>query len=145
MWILGILVIAIWGAVVYRIVDAIAQGDSGDNIVQGSAIAGTTRASGQFAYKEDVRDPFAFRAEPPRKPGVKRDTTVGAGWTEPPFKLVGIMQKDRLTTAVLQRNDGATFFVRKGDTLSGLKVLAIDQESMKYEYRNQRRSWTLVR
>jgi hypothetical protein len=70
---------------------------------------------------------------------VKKDTTANSNWREPPFKLVRIMQKDKLTTAVLQRDDGATFFVRKGDTLAGAKILSLDQQIVEYAYRGQRK------
>ena len=142
--VLAVLVLAIWGTIIYRIVDAVSEGDSEEVIIPQSGTSSSEKAGERFVYKDDVRDPFQFRSESSRKPVAAKDTTVTPIWTEPPFKLVGIMQKERLATAVLQRDDGATFFVRKGDTLGGLKILNIDQKRVEYLYRAQKRSWNIA-
>ncbi len=144
-WILAVLLTVVWGAVIYRVVEAVSQGDSGDVAVQEPAKTATSRDVNRVEFKEDIRDPFEFRAEIIRKGAAKKDTTANAVWTEPPFKLVGIMQKDKLTTAVIQRNDGVTFFVRKGDTLAGMKIFSLDQQTVEYVYRGQRKEWKLGR
>jgi hypothetical protein len=143
-WVLAVLVTVIWGVVIYRIVEAVSQGDSGDVTALGPTSVAPSKEGSRVDFKDDVRDPFEFRADVPKKSIAKKDTTANAAWTEPPFKLVGIMQKDKLTTAVLQRNDGATFFVRKGDTLSGVKILSLDQQMVEYTYRSQKKTWKLT-
>lgn len=104
----------------------------------------SAKETNRIEFREDVRDPFDFRTEVQRKSVAKKDTAVNAAWLDPPFKLVGIMQKDKLTTAVLQRDDGVTFFVRKGDTLGGVKILNLDRQTVEYVYRSQKKSWKLT-
>jgi Tfp pilus assembly protein PilP len=144
MWVLAVVVTVIWGAVIYRIVDAVSQGDTGDAAIQETTKVVSSKETHHIDFSENVKDPFEFRSEVHKKVIVQKDTTAKVAWTEPPFKLVGIMQKNDLTTAVLQRDDGVTFFVRKGDTLAGLKVLTLDQQTLEYMYRNQKNSWKLT-
>lgn len=145
-FVLTLLVVGIWGTIVYRFVEAVSESDSGEVILSDQELSSRpAKASERFIYKDDVRDPFQFRTPQPKQQAASKDTASKAIWTEPPFKLVGIMQKERVTTAVLQRDDGTTVFVRKGDTLSGLRILSIADDSVQYAYRNQRRTWSLGR
>ena len=141
---LAVVLTVVWGAVIYRIVEAVSQGDSGDVTTLGPTTAAPSKEGSRVDFKDDVRDPFEFRADVPKKSIAKKDTTANAAWVVPPFKLVGIMQKDNLITAVLQRNDGVTFFVRKGDTLGGLRILSLDQQTVEYAYRGEKKTWKLT-
>ena len=143
-WVLAVLLTVVWGAVIYRVVEAVSQGDSEDVAAPESANAAPSKESRRIAFGEDVRDPFEFHAEARKTVTARKDTAAKPAWIEPPFKLVGIMQKDKLTTAVLQREDGVTFFVRKGDTLAGIKILSLDQQTVEYAYQNQKKSWRLT-
>jgi hypothetical protein len=143
-WVLGVVLTVVWGAVIYRIIDAVSQGDAGDASVREPTKVASSKETNRIEFKEGVRDPFEFLAEVHKKSITKKDSSANAAWTAPPFKLVGIMQKDKLTTAVLQRDDGVTFFVRKGDTLGGLKILSLDQQTVEYLYRSQKKSWKLT-
>jgi hypothetical protein len=143
---LALLVVGIWGTIVYRFVAAVSDSDSGEVILSGQeSSVHLAKASERFIYKDDVRDPFQFRPPPPKQRAASKDSSTKPIWTEPPFKLVGIMQKERVTTAVLQRSDGATFFVQKGDTLAGLKILSVTDTLVQYRYANQHRSWSFGR
>ena len=144
-WVLAVILTLVWGAVIYRIVDAVSQGDTGDAAIQETTKVVSSKETNHIDFSENVKDPFEFRTEVHKKVLVQKDSTAKLAWTEPPFKLVGIMQKDNLTTAVLQRDDGVTFFVRKGDTLAGLKILTLDQQAVEYVYRGQRKEWKLSR
>ena len=143
LWVLGILLAGIWGTVIYLIVSAVGEGGSGESVTVEGPAGGSSPVTERFVYRKDVRDPFAFRQEVQKKASGKKDSTTAKAWSEPPFKLIGIVRKDQMATAVLQRADGETFFVRKGDTLGGMKVLGIEAPLVRYAFRGQDRTWSL--
>lgn len=56
----------------------------------------------------------------------------------PKLRLAGIIRDRNGALAVIEDGQLNIFFVRKGDTIAGAKILAMDSSGIKYEFNQQR-------
>jgi hypothetical protein len=144
-WILGVLVLAVWGMIARQILNAVTTEDSDDASsprVESSSYTSIER----FVYSDEARDPFHYitphvvlRKDTARKNGQKQFPV----WTPPPLKLSGILLDKKKRTAMLEGNDGTILFVHEGDTLNGIRLVAIRQSSVTYLYRRKQKKLKL--
>lgn len=137
-WVLGALLLCVWGGVGYQILST-RSGDESDSLVDKGLLNNNGNKVKTFRYVADVKDPFQFfmpvvaHHEVPKKPPIK---LVPAAPLVPqfPFRLLGIVNNDRRQTAILESQDGTVSFLGKGDTLQSVKILDIQQNSVHYMF-----------
>ncbi len=140
-WFLAVALVAIWGAIFYNIYDSISTGDSDVESVVGPA--SPQKISGErFVYTDDVRDPFRRTPLVERKMEPRPAITVPA-WVPPPLRLSGILVSGKKHTAIVERGDGSTLFMKEGDTLSGVKILKITPAAVEYIFNKKKAEWAL--
>ena len=128
-WVLGGLLLCIWGGVGYQIIHSMHSGDESDSSINGDLTKSHETKIKIFQYTPDIKDPFQF-AVPVVHHGLKKDQAmkpVPAAPPKFPLRLLGIVNNDRRQTAILESEDGTVSFLGKGDTLQGVKILGIDQ------------------
>jgi hypothetical protein len=138
----GVLVLAlvvVWGAVVFRVMNAVDDSASRETSTPSAPQA---ERPAPFEYTPDARDPFAAPTRSQPRGSESRDEER---WTPPPFTLTGILTKDRITLAVLERIDGTVFLLQERDTLEGVEILRVDGQRVEYSYGKRRGAWTLER
>ncbi len=136
-------VILVWGTVGYRLFATLAS--TGDNEATGPvADLPSPDTLGLYRYRADTRDPFVVRDSPARGPRLKK-TSPKEIWTPPPLKLSGIVARRKSFMALVEGSDGSVSFMKRGDTLQGLKVLQVVQDSVTYFYRKKKGGWKFDR
>jgi hypothetical protein len=143
--ILSIAVIGIWGVIIARLS---AYSDREDKA--GLAATTTTEETLQsgsgplYTYVSDVRDPF-HELKPVLRPNHVRKSTAPPtpAWSPPPFKLTGILVTGRKKTVTLEGPDGAVFFLEKGDTLRGVRIMDIKAQEVTYLFQKKKDKWLL--
>lgn len=142
-WALVVLVAGIWGTIAYQLYVSMTKDDGGDSAPTHRVESSSIAASAPFVYAGNVRDPFRYVV-------VRRDTTKRANqaipkkvWTPPPLKLNGILLAGKRRTAMLEGDDGTVFFLREGDTLRGVKLLNISDQTVGYVYQSKKVEWVL--
>jgi hypothetical protein len=134
----------VWGLIVYEVITAIYFG--GDKEI-GSAdrlIKNRDKSGEQFRYSENVRDPFQYRSS-------NTDTLKHARipkpippvWNPPPFHLKGIIDARSGKMAILEDASGESFFLQRGDTLHGVRILAIESNHVQYEFEKKKSDWRM--
>jgi hypothetical protein len=145
-WSLGIVLLGLWGAIGYQVVEAIYGVDADEERSNVSADGGKILEEiGVHHYRANVRDPFTF---PGNAPGdsTRSKQTIPPAVPEPvPFTLSGILRDQKRKTAILETRDGSTFFLREGDTLRGVRIIKIGEQSVNYMFRKQTMVWHLER
>jgi len=140
-----VLVIGIWGTVLVRVTNY--SDPEGPDATKSQSVA-TSKEQGDekgYIYVDDVRDPF-YVARPARKDSLlKKAAFAKPAWTPPPFKLTGIMVTEKKKTATVEGSGGSVFFLQKGDTLAGMKIMKIDRDSVTYYYHKKKDKWVLLR
>jgi hypothetical protein len=134
----------VWGLIVYKVITAIYFGgdkeiDSADRLIKNK-----DKSAEQFRYSENVRDPFQYRSS-------KTDTTkhvnahkpIAPVWNPPPFHLKGIIDAQSGKMAILEDVSGETFFLQRGDTLHGVRILAIESKRVQYVFEKKKSDWRL--
>ncbi|MBI1806235.1 MAG: hypothetical protein HYR76_04185 [Ignavibacteria bacterium] len=143
-WLLVILVVGTWGAVTYRIVE---YSNNRDTEISHETILEDPKGVSKeekYSYEEDIRDPFHF-VKPVRRDSLVRNVAARPKpvWSPPPFKLTGILVTKKAKTATLEGQNGSVFFLHKGDTLSGMKVVDIQEQVVTYYYQKKKDKWVL--
>ena len=64
-------------------------------------------------------------------------------WNPPPFRLKGIIEAKSGKMAILEDVSGETFFLQRGDTLNGVRILAIESNRVQYEFVKKKSDWLL--
>jgi hypothetical protein len=135
--------LCVWGAVAYQVIDTVARMDADPS-------SSSTNASGRkgraiYVYRADVPDPFARQLlwDPSREFKRKAAKAPKPFWTPPPITLAGILTHPRKATAVLLCPDGSTHFAAQGDTLLGARILKIRQGTVAYLYNKKKAEWVL--
>jgi hypothetical protein len=96
-----------------------------------------------FKYLVGTRDPFSqIKEESPRK--LKPAGPPPPAWAPPPLHLVGITISPKKRIATVEDELGGTHFLTEGDTLSGVRVLRIHDQSVSYRYRSRTTEWVLA-
>lgn len=139
--VLLILLFGIWGAVAWQVVDAVSRMDASPERASARTLP---EKRPPYVYKADVPDPFTGRA-------ARADITAPSlrkkpkplPWMPPPLALTGILTQKKKATAVLQASDGTTFFLGRGDTLRGVRILRIDPKTVSYSYSGKKAEWVL--
>jgi Tfp pilus assembly protein PilP len=142
-WVLVALVAGIWGTIAYQLYTSMAEDDR-DNSPSVSPMQLSSNPV-PFVYASDVRDPFRYvvaRRDTTKKVSPTTPTKV---WTPPALKLSGILLTGKRRTAMLEGTDGAVFFVHEGDTLRGVKLLKISDQTVGYVYQSKKDEWTIPR
>jgi hypothetical protein len=142
LWILGIALAVIWGAVAFQIISALYSSDDGE-VQLNSGLNGTGEKAEQYHYLENVRDPFRYFVPSVKKSPNKFAVQQPAVYVPPPFKLSGILVDQNKRTAVIEGHDGSVWFVQEKDTLGGLKILTIREKSVIYTYHKRKEVWSL--
>jgi len=141
-WFLAAILVGIWSAIAYQVFEAVGFAD--DEGVETSAPKAAPQNAGErFTFEQDVRDPFQYvvRKERPKE---VRQALREVLWVPPPFRLTGIVIKEKRKIAVLETADGATHFVAEGETLGGVTLLKILERTVTYKYLNQTKDWALA-
>jgi hypothetical protein len=137
-WVLGALLLCVWGGVGYQILST-HSGDESDSLADKGLLNNSDGKLKTFHYAANVKDPFQFfvpvaiHHEVPKKPPEKL-VPVAPKLPQFPFRLLGIVNNDRRQTAILESQDGTVSFLGKGDTLQGMKVLDIQQNVVRYVF-----------
>jgi len=157
---LGIISIAIWGLITYRVYDYVkTPGDREAHSLENGAPsehslqkikASNMLLPSQAEYDaKGLRDPFQtdweiFHIKDSLKKALIPKPPVKV-WLPPPFRLSGILETGRKKTAMLEGigQNGQTFFLQEGDTLSGLKVLKIESHLVSYLYQKKKSEFTI--
>jgi hypothetical protein len=139
---MGVLLI-VWGLIVYQIISAVYFGGDGETSNVDNLIRNSNKNAEQFVYAESVRDPFQYRS-------TKIDTTkrikpkqAAPIWNPPPFNLKGIIDAQSGKMAILEDASGETFFLQRGDTLRGVRILKIESKSVQYYFEKKKSDWQL--
>jgi hypothetical protein len=134
----------VWGLIVYEVISAIYFG--GDKEI-GSAdrlIKNKDKSGEQFMYNENVRDPFQYRSsKTDTMKRANRPKPIAVVWNPPPFRLKGIIDARSGKMAILEDVSGETFFLQRGDTLHGVRILAIESNHVLYEFEKKKSNWRL--
>jgi len=146
-YILRLLVFAlliVWGLVVYEIISAIYFGGSEETSNADNLIKNKNISVEQFRYDENIRDPFRYYAS--KTDTSKRVVTpkpITTVWNPPPFHLKGIIDAKSGKMVILEDGSGETFFLQRGDTLHGVRILAIESNRVQYEFEKKKSDWRL--
>ena len=142
-WLLAILVIFIWGTVGYRLLDSIDADDSKNVVGHNPPTPAANQSLTNYVYRNDVRDPFRI-IMPSRSDSIKtRREIPKRAWVPPPIKLAGILQGKKKRTAMLEGTNGSVFFLQEGDTLGGVKILRIKDQTVTYLFLKEKKDWVL--
>jgi len=138
-----IALVIIWGLIVYQIISAVYF--SGDDEVgnTNSFIMNKDKNTGRFVYNDSIRDPFQFRSmkiNTTKRVKLEPATPV---WNPPPFQLKGIIDARSGKMAILEDQSGETFFLQRGDTLQGMRILAIGPNRVQYQFNKKKSDWRL--
>jgi hypothetical protein len=134
----------VWGLIVYEVISAIYFGgdkeiDSADRLIKNK-----DKSAEQFRYSENVRDPFRYYAS--KTDTLKRAMAhkpIAVVWNPPPFHLKGIIDARSGKMAILEDVSGETFFLQRGDTLQGVRILAIESNRVQYVFEKKKSDWRL--
>ncbi len=143
-WILVLVVLGIWGSIVYQLVvdTGAGKGTQATDESSPSIVSGMNT----YRYTADVRDPFQPLALTQKEVPVKRVVSAPPPlWVPPPFKLTGIIENRAKKTAVVEGSNGETYFLVEGDSVGGVKIVAIEKEKVAYRYANQEKEWMIER
>jgi hypothetical protein len=144
MRLLGVALLIVWGLVVYEVISAIYFSGNDEMSSTGNLIQKKDKSAEQFQYSENVRDPFLYYAS-------KTDTnkhgilpkSIAQVWNPPPFNLKGIIDARSGKMVILEDRSGETFFLQRGDTLHGVRILAIESNHVQYEFGKKKSDWRL--
>ena len=141
---LVIVLLIVWGLVVYEIISAIYFGGNEETINADNLIKNKNKSTERFRYDENVRDPFRYYAL--KTDTAKRVSTpkpITPVWNPPPFHLKGIIDAKSGKMVILEDGSGETFFLQRGDTLHGVRILAIESNRVQYEFEKKKSDWHL--
>jgi len=134
----------VWGLIVYEVITAIYFGGDRDIGSVDNPIKNKDKSAEHFVYNENVRDPFQYRS--PKTDTTKRVSvrkTIAVLWNPPPFHLKGIIDARSGKMAILEDVSGETFFLQRGDTLRGVRILAIESNRVQYLFEKKKSDWQL--
>lgn len=143
---LAVLLVAIWGEIAYQL---FMHGNASPATGAALSVTRADRPAGHrvhFVFKNDVRDPFTYAhaiVHLRRKP-----TAIPLKvhlWSPPRVSLEGVILGDGKRTAILSTEKGQTYFLTKGDTLEGLKILKVDDREVEYRYQKKDTSWVVTK
>jgi hypothetical protein len=137
------LLVCIWGAVAYQVVDTVTRLDADPD--SGPRQDSENRGRARYVYQADVQDPFSRTLSVSPSGEARRKLTKAAkpAWVPPPITLAGILTHQRRSTAVLVCADGSTHFAAQGDTLLGARVLKVRPKAVAYLFNRKKAEWTL--
>ena len=142
-WGLALVVIAVWGSIAYQVHSSLLTNSDGDELAVRQA-GGRGEKRIHYVYLCDVRDPFRYVTVNGQDSHRKEAASAGERhWSPPPLRLTGVLTNAATKTAILERSDGAVFFVHEGDTLEGLKVLRVRDRDVRYSYRKRNAEWVI--
>jgi hypothetical protein len=141
-WVLGVVLAGIWGEVGYRLIWGEGSADEGSASKSISTSPHANKAGSKYNFIAEVRDPFSYRDE---EIGASKKVAKPAVriWAPPPLKLEGVIIKHGRRTAIIESSDGKTFFKSPGDTLYGVKILSVDNGTVKYHYERKDTNWAV--
>lgn len=140
-WVLGLVLAGIWGEVGYRLILGGGSNDEDSQQKSSSLSVQINKTGTSYDFDTDVRDPFSYR---PEVQSVKKVVKPSAQiWVPPPLRLKGVIMRGSKRTAIVEGFDGRTFFESPGDTLYGVKILAVSNEQVKYRYEKKDTSWSV--
>jgi hypothetical protein len=149
---LGVLAIVIWGHNSYRFITGVSAEE--DTTVSGHDLGvewswdsqDSSATETQWVFDPQYRDPFqswllpvpkapepAKNRKPERRSG--RQSLIPA--EQPQIKLVGIIQDERGTLAVVEDNANMTWFALPGDTVSQSMITEVKSTSIRYRYKGK--------
>ncbi len=149
-WLLGITALIIWGHNGYKIFSDIFKSDEVKTFVEVPdwkpqiITSGTKMPSEFFVYQADYRNPFKnwLRSLPLKKvlKSSKSKKVKSLSPKRPFLRLTGILKDTSGLLALIEDPNGDVFFIRKGDKITGVKIIGIDSKSVsccfeKQEYR----------
>lgn len=142
-WVLGLVLAGIWGEVGYRLILGGGSNDEDSQQESASLSVQIDKTGTSYDFDTDVRDPFSYRPEVQvAKKVIKPSAQI---WVPPPLRLKGVIMRGSKRTAIVEGFDGRTFFESPGDTLYGVKILAVSSELVKYRYEKKDTSWSVGR
>jgi len=129
----------VWGLIVYEVVTAIYFNGDKEIGSPDSLIKNKDKSAEQFRYSENVRDPFQYHS-------TKTDTMkharipkpIPSVWNPPPYHLKGIIDARSGKMVILEDVSGETYFLQRGDTLHGVRILAIESKRVRYEFEKKK-------
>lgn len=144
-WLLTVVLLGVWGSIVYQLVSD-TNGKRDFRTDDKDLFMPAPNDTQRFTYTADVRDPFQLIPPTQKKAAVKKEAVIQPQlWVPPPFRLTGIVENNKKKTAILEGNDGTSYFLVAGDSVSGVKIVKIEKEKVEYDYANQEKEWVLER
>jgi hypothetical protein len=141
--ILLLAVVLVWGSVGYRVFAALAS-SGGEETMEPAGDLPTGEVVELYHYSPDTRDPFTVNYPLRHVPRVKQPLPKEI-WMPPPLRLSGIVARGNYLLALIEGVDGSVSFLQRGDTLKGVKILRVAQDSVTYSYRKKQGGWKLER
>ncbi len=143
-WLLAVLLAAVWGEIGYRLLNR--EGPQHASTLE-PAVRGTRYADRGIdgdTFTGGVRDPFAYHVPAGRRPATSAVAPRPIhAWSPPPVSLEGIVLGAGKRTAVLTDASGHTYFLTKGDTLDGIRVVGVSDRKVTYRYDRKDTSWVV--
>ncbi len=143
-WVLALVLAGIWGEVGYWLIWGEGSSDEGTTQESTDVSIHSNKSEASYDFIAGVRDPFSYRNEE-AKSAEKVVRPAVQIWIPPPLRLKGVISKGKKRTAIIEGFDGKTFFESPGDTLYGVKILAVNNEGVKYRYEKKDTSWAVER
>lgn len=103
-----------------------------------------------WVYEPKFRDPFEnwliVRKKPKKKPRPKKRAqnkkNPSPSLPLPRLRLTGIIKDPSGSLAIIEDTKQEIFFVQRGDTIAGVKIVSVDSTRIDCEYKNQK--FTLI-
>jgi len=135
--------IIVWGLIIYQVISALYFSGDEEIVNAGNLIKNRDKNAVQFVYDESVRNPFQFRPTKINTTKHIKPKSVTQTWNPPPFQLKGIIDARSGKMAILEDQSGETFFLQRGDTIQGVRILAIKSNRVQYYYEKKKSDWQL--
>ena len=150
LYILGFLVLAIWGTIGYKIYQGLASEDGDVSRIIPKRMVSDTTAEARYTLNLSYEDPFlkGLRKKKersisrPSKPVVKKNPAVPVPAVAPaPVVNWGIVQymgfldnATRVSQVVIVKIQNREYFLRKGEAAEGFVLEAIEADSIKIRF-----------
>ncbi len=144
-WLLGILLLGVWGTILYQVYDHFyyEREPAGDENITVNDIHAAS-LNEQYVYEPTMRDPFRFTTDPEQKSVKKKEPAVPVPiWMPPPLKLTGILRNTNRQSALVEGSDGTAHFLHEGDTLAGMVILKIKDRTVMYKFHGKASEWVM--
>ena len=128
---LMIIVIFVWGIIVYQLFFRISEEGLKENDVR---FIGSNENTNKFVFPDNAKDPFypLYKAKTIVKDTLNHRQSIIPAQNHPNIKLLGIIEDRSNLTAVLEFDNDSLAYVKEGDKVRGLLISKITQKKIQY-------------